>query len=90
LEIAKRMISSIQYEQLPFMEHYLAYKFAFPEKRNDFIERARELQFDILKRALAGKEAYLVSHPYPFGLHELFDRMRPLCAATVEEAVASA
>ena len=74
------MISSMMYEQLPFMEHYAAFKFAFPDLRNEFIESAPERQYDILRRALLGKEAYLVRHPYPFSFAELYDKMSPFCA----------
>jgi len=83
LVIARQMISSIRYEQLDFMKHYLAFKFAFPEMRNDFIENAHELQYDILRRALSGKDAYTVSHPYPVDLPALFQKMTPFCRATL-------
>jgi len=85
-----QMISSIRYELLPFMGHYLAFKFAFPEKSNDFIEQAGELQYDILCRALAGKEAYTVWHQYPFSFHELYERMRPFCEETIAERTSCA
>ena len=88
LLIARRMISAIRYEQLPFMEHYLAFRFAFPDMRSEFVERADELQYDILCRALAGKDAYTVGHPYPFSLRELFERMRPFCESPGNGAAA--
>jgi len=77
--IARQMIASLQYEFLPFMEHYLAFAFAFPERRNAFIENAHLRQLEILQRALAGKEAYTVWHPYPFSFQEVFEAMRPFC-----------
>lgn len=83
VEIARRMVASIQYEQLPFMEHYIASTFAFPDMKNTFIEQMHEYQHDILTRALRGKEAYTVWHPYPFSLHELYEKMRPFCEAPV-------
>jgi hypothetical protein len=81
-EIAERMISSIEYEQMPMREHYLAYKFAFPGKANPFIENVLELQYDLLTRALAGKEVYTVRHPYPVALPRLYEAMRPICEKT--------
>jgi hypothetical protein len=84
--VAGQMISSIQYEQLPFWEHYLAFRFAFPQKRNDFIESARDRQLSILRRALAGKETYRVLHPYPVDLSELFKQMSPFCRRVSEKA----
>jgi hypothetical protein len=31
-------------------------------------------------KALAGKEAYAVYHPYPFSFASLFDMLLPYCA----------
>jgi len=69
--IARRMIASVQYELLPFMEHYLAFKFAFPEKQNPFLETLVQRQAELLQRALAGKAAFIVRHPYPFSFEKL-------------------
>ena len=77
--IARRMISSIRFEQLPFLQQHLAFSFAFPERKNAFLDRVHELQYEILERALRGKEAYVVRHPYPLSFQELFERMRPYC-----------
>ncbi len=81
LGLARQMISSNRFELLPLMEHYLAFTFAFPELKNDFLENIHERQFEILSRAFAGKDAYMVRHPYPFSFEELFERMRPYCEA---------
>lgn len=81
LEVAQRMISSNRFELLPLMEHYLAFTFAFPDLKNEFLETVHERQFEILRRAFAGKEAYTVRHPYPFSFDELFEGMRPYCEA---------
>jgi hypothetical protein len=78
-EIVDRMAASIEYEGTPLLEHYLAYKFAFPDRSNSFIESATELQYDILARALAGKESYVVMHPYPVALPDLYSVMKPYC-----------
>jgi hypothetical protein len=86
--IAKRMIASIRFEQLPFFEHYLSFKFAFPDCKNEFLDNVHELQYDILRRALSGKESYEVRHPYPVSFQELYAKMRPYCEkATAERLV---
>ena len=87
--IAKRMIASIRFELLPFTEHYLAFKFAFPDRKNEFLDNVHERQYDILRRALAGKESYEVRHPYPVSFQELYTTMRPYCknAAVPERGV---
>jgi len=77
-EVARRMAASLQYERLDFMSYYLKYRFAFPEARNEFIERACELERDMLVKALAGKPAYVVYHPYPAPIPALFDAISPL------------
>lgn len=76
-EMVPRMALAVQYEQLAFMEHYTAFRFAFPDCRNEYIENAYQFQQDILGRALMGKEKYMVRHPYPVPVRPLFDVMRP-------------
>lgn len=78
-DIAIRMLESIYYEQVPFFEYYKAFKFAFPEAGNEFLDNVRALQSDILTSALRNKEAYRVLHPYPFSFEELYREMAPYC-----------
>lgn len=82
-EVAERMISSVRFEQSPIMGDYLAFKFAFPGVRNELLERASDLQYGILCRALEGKEAHAVFHPYPVNFGELFQAMRPYVSEAV-------
>lgn len=81
-DIARRMAASISYEQLPLSAPYLAYQFAFPGRRSELLDSAHAVQSRLLTRAFAGKEAYMVRHPYPCELHELFDAMAPACKAS--------
>lgn len=78
-EIVQRMISSNEYEQFPFFEHYQAFKFAFPHHQNPFLETLYERQYSLLSRVFEGKEAYRVLHPYPVAFEELFKKMQPYC-----------
>lgn len=80
--IARRMVFSLQEERADFMSAYLKFRFAFPEARNELIECAEEIQRDILQRALAGKEAYSVYHPYPVSIPALYDAIHPFCKVT--------
>lgn len=77
-EIAERMVHSLLYEWLPFMEWYHMYRFAFPDRRNDLVETLEERLTALLDEALAGKDAYTVAHPYPVDLAALFAAMQPL------------
>lgn len=86
MDIARRMLHSVQYEQIPFFEYYYAFKFAFPHLQNDFLENIQELQADLLHHALRGKEAYRVLHPYPVSLESLFQEMEPFCQSSIEDS----
>ncbi len=76
-DIARRMVFSLQEERLPFISYYLKFRFAFPEARNELIERAEELQRERLSQVLEDKEAYAVYHPYPVSIPALFDALSP-------------
>ncbi|HLE52969.1 MAG TPA: hypothetical protein VI755_12960 [Anaerolineales bacterium] len=76
-EVAQRMVFSLQYERQAFMSYYLAFRFAFPEKSNKFIETAEEIQRHRLNSLLAVKETYAVHHPYPVSIPDLFAAVRP-------------
>ncbi len=77
-EIARRMVFSLQHERLDFASYYLKFRFAFPHADNQLIDQAEELQRAALGRALAGREACVVYHPYPVAIAQLFDAIRPL------------
>lgn len=76
-EIGRRMVFSLQEEALEFMSYYFKFRFAFPEMCNELIEHVEERQRTLLARALAGKDAYGVYHPYPVFIPHLFDAIRP-------------
>ena len=87
--MAKRIIASIQYEQLRLIKYYLAFKFAFPDIKSDFMEQAPELQKDIICRALTGKEAYMIRHPYPGSFSHLYDAMLAIVEQSSESSSSS-
>lgn len=76
--VARRMLASLQFEQLPLLEHYLRFRFAFPERRNPLIEDLEARQRTLLDRALAGRPAWALWHPYPAPIPALFEAARPL------------
>ena len=57
-EIAQKMVFSLQMERAEFMSYYYAFRFAFPELSNDLVERAEEIQREMLTRALENREAH--------------------------------
>jgi hypothetical protein len=78
LEVARRMVFSLQYERLDFMSFYQKFRFAFPAAANELIEKAEDLQREMLTRVLTNKKSYAVFHPYPVSIPALFDAISPL------------
>lgn len=76
-DVASRMRFSLQEEQEPLLAYYRQYRFAFPDQPNELIENAGRLQAEALQRALAGKEAYAVFHPYPAPIPAMYTAMEP-------------
>lgn len=79
-EIARKMAFSLQEERTELMSYYYRFRFAFPDAANPLIDRAEELERAMLGKAVAGKEAFAVFHPYPVSIPALFDAISPYCA----------
>jgi len=89
-EMARRLAFLVQHELSPLLQHYSAYRFAFPSRRNEFLEDVAESSCETLARALMGKETYVVRLPYPHMFPELYQAMQPFCKsvpAAVGESV---
>ncbi len=81
-EMARRIAHMMQYEQRRFMEHYLAFQFAFPERKNAFVEESSSYRYELLLSALQGKETYTVRHPHPIAFSSLYEAVKPFCGTT--------
>ena len=77
-EIIDRMISSQRYELDYFMQLYNIFKYAFPEKKNDFLENIENLQQRIMNKLLGEKQSFIVKHPYPVSFNKLFESMKAI------------
>lgn len=90
-EMAARLTFLVQHELSALLQHYVAYRFAFPSRRNEFIESSAEYSLAILARGLHGRETYIVRLPYPHVFPELFNAIQPYCnprtAATAAESM---
>lgn len=84
-EVAARMAASVRYEQQPLQATYLASRFAFPHGGPDWLEEAGKLQAELIAEALRDKETYVVRHPYPVNLDELYRAMAPHCVRAASE-----
>ena len=80
-ELAERLALSVQQEMLGLYEQYLGFRFAFPDRRSELVETAQAAAAELLRGALADKALYVVRHPYPVPLGELYAAMRPRCEA---------
>ena len=78
-EMARRLALLVQHELSPLLKHYSAYRFAFPSRRNGFLEDVAESSFGMLAHALKGQETYVVRLPYPHAFPELYRAMQPFC-----------
>jgi hypothetical protein len=90
LEMARRLAFLVQHELTPLLRHYVAYRFAFPSRRNELIESAAEYSLGMLARALNGKDTYIVRLPYPCMFPELYKRIQPFCKPTTVAIAESA
>lgn len=77
-DIARRMAASLAFERRALLARYEQFRFAFPERRNEFLETARARETEYLSRALEGRPAYEIVHPYPVPLHALYQACAPV------------
>lgn len=80
LDVARRMSASQSYERRELIAAYEHFRFAFPDRRNGFLEDADEEEIRILSRAFSGTATYEITHPYPVGLGDLYSAAVPFCA----------
>jgi hypothetical protein len=71
-EVAERMLFSLAEEDQRLASLYHRFRFAFPGRPNEFLERAGERRRELLHAALAGRHTLEVRHPYPVSLPELY------------------
>ena len=85
LQIARRMVFSLEEERQELISYYLKFRFAFPHLRNDLIESSQHLLLQTLEQVLGGKQAFAVYHPYPVHIPALFDAILPVLQSTSPE-----
>ncbi len=78
LDVAERMVASLVYERLDLATLMLQARFAHPGLTNPHLDGFEERQRDLLRRILAGRPAWIVTHPYPVDLGALLDIVRPV------------
>lgn len=76
--VATQMAASFMFEQASLLSCYQKYLFAFPGRRNALLDQAEAIYREHALRALAGKCAYTMLHPYPVSIHALRNAVGPL------------
>jgi hypothetical protein len=74
--VADQLACAMEFELTSLMSHYRAFKFAFPQMQNEFLESVPNLLRDALRQALAAKEIYWLYHPRPVSFHFLYQAMQ--------------
>ena len=75
---AARMAGSLAFERLPLVALYHAFKYAFPDRTSELIERADVIERTRLHDFLEPRSCWLSTHPYPPDLAELRRSLSPL------------
>jgi hypothetical protein len=89
-EVARRMVFSLEHERLDLRAAYLKFRFAFPQHCNPLFDEAAAVQDEILTRALDGREACVLHHPYPAPIAALFETLAPLVSDRAEDGLGRA
>jgi len=75
-DIAARMAHSVRYELEPLMRAYEMYRFAFPDRRSEALDRLdRDLDVAI-HEGLDQRVGWTLQHPYELDLRRLADALR--------------
>lgn len=89
-EVTDRMLASNEHERLDFRAAYLKYRYAFPDRRSPLIEDASTIERDALRIAFRGRPTWVVEHPYPVSIPDLFHAVWPVIRGDDDGPPASA
>lgn len=89
VQVALKAAASNEYEHGGFLDYYRAFKFAFPHRHNNFLETMSAIETSLLLRAVEGKIAYRILHPYPVSLDAMFEALKPICKPVRQRALVS-
>ena len=89
LKAIRHIAASTEHELAPLTAAYRAFRCAFPDRTNDWLERASEVRTTLLTRALRNKQPFVVYHPERGSLRALFEAMAGVCGAGAEQAAAA-
>lgn len=70
-ETSARMAASLADERAAFLAHYRQFRYAFPERSSEAVERAEQRERSLLARHFDDRPVAKVCHPYPCDLTAL-------------------
>jgi len=71
-EVIERMIHSNREEYNNLFVYYNAFRFAFPDRKNELLEKFDEIHRKIFNYCFTGKNVYKIVHTYPVPINQLF------------------
>ena len=77
-EAAGELARGLEHEWGELLLHYRAFRSALPGEGSRVLEEREARRDAVLSRAMAGRSAYVVSHPSPASLARLHDAVSPL------------
>jgi hypothetical protein len=81
-EVAARIVGSLAFERRALLDAHAAFRYAFPDRRNELLEAATERERALLVKAFDGARAFEVVHPYPVDLRALARAVREALGPT--------
>jgi hypothetical protein len=75
MEIARRMVSSLQYERLRLVASSLKFRFALPGPVSEVLTRAEEIEAELLLQAFSQIPAVTLYHPFPAPIPAMVDTL---------------
>jgi hypothetical protein len=68
-----RLSAALHFEWSKWEEYYIQYLYAFPDKANPLMAAAQDRQRQLLRDVLSGRQVFLVRHPHPVKLDDLYN-----------------
>jgi hypothetical protein len=78
-EVAGRLADCALYERRAFFGLYRRFRYALPDRGNPLIEGARDMEAEMLAKALESKRVFIVEAPFPFDPLALQETLGPFC-----------
>lgn len=86
-ELARRVLASLEHERNLLLSYYRQFRFAFPDRVSDLLERAPAIESKLAEQALANRPVSWMRHPYPCQIDSLFAPISALLSSDQSRAL---